>query len=430
VLNPELHLATVNQRGRLALDLTVEHRATCRPRQRSARRPSGDRRRDFRARTEVALDRHAPSRRPTTTAQPRIGTDGSISPATERLRQPVRRCGRGVSLVADLRPSPRAPELDEVSPITAASPDLESCPIEGWTCQAAPQLPRTAQVERLSAGPEVRDDRCHANWSGSRRRVLQSSAPSEALSRVKGRGPNHAGFRQRARARFGPRARSSCWRTSPTCSSGSDPRPSPGQGPAPVRGELITRRRAAVCRAAPRRRGHDKRAAPERSRDRPATPTATAATCGSSARPHAGDAAPWPRRAGLVLWSAGRRLRSSQQDSFSGAGAAPAGGALAESFRQGPWPGTVKPSSRTTGPASTGGPPAESAPSRACSPGPRAVPPPPTGAPDMRRATTPACGGQVVSFDADPASTRNGAVGPTGAPAPGWCAPPASSSRT
>jgi len=134
VLNPELHLATVNQRGRLALDLTVEQGRGYLSAERNKRTSTIG---------VIPVDAiFSPVRRVAFSVEPTrveqatnydklsldIETDGSISPrdglasAGETLRNLV-------SLVADLSSEPKGLELGEVSPITAASPDLE-LPIE------------------------------------------------------------------------------------------------------------------------------------------------------------------------------------------------------------------------------------------------------------------------------------------------------------
>jgi DNA-directed RNA polymerase subunit alpha len=134
VLNPELQLATVNQRGRLALDLTVEQGRGYLSAERNKRTSTIG---------VIPVDAiFSPVRRVAFSVEPtrveqatnydklslEVETDGSISPrdglasAGETLRNLV-------SLVADLSEQPKGLELGEVSPITAASPDLE-LPIE------------------------------------------------------------------------------------------------------------------------------------------------------------------------------------------------------------------------------------------------------------------------------------------------------------
>jgi DNA-directed RNA polymerase subunit alpha len=134
ILNPELQLATVNQRGRLALDLTVEQGRGYLSAERNKRTSTIG---------VIPVDAiFSPVRRVAFSVEPtrveqatnydklslEVETDGSISPrdalasAGETLRNLV-------SLVADLSSEPKGLELGEVSPITAASPDLE-LPIE------------------------------------------------------------------------------------------------------------------------------------------------------------------------------------------------------------------------------------------------------------------------------------------------------------
>ena len=134
VLNSDLHLATVNQRGRLAFDLTVEQGRGYLSAERNKRTSTIG---------VIPVDAiFSPVRRVAFTVEPtrveqatnydkltlEVETDGSISPrdalasAGETLRNLV-------SLVADLSLQPKGLELGEVSPITAASPDLE-LPIE------------------------------------------------------------------------------------------------------------------------------------------------------------------------------------------------------------------------------------------------------------------------------------------------------------
>jgi DNA-directed RNA polymerase subunit alpha len=134
ILNPDLHLATVNARGRLALDLTVEQGRGYLSAERNKRTSTIG---------VIPVDAiFSPVRRVAFSVEPtrvematnydkltlEIETDGSISPrdalasAGETLRNLV-------GLVADLSSESRGLELGEVSPATAASPDLE-LPIE------------------------------------------------------------------------------------------------------------------------------------------------------------------------------------------------------------------------------------------------------------------------------------------------------------
>ena len=129
ILNPELHLATVNAKGRLALDLTVEQGRGYLSAERNKRTSTIG---------LIPVDAiFSPVRRVAFSVEPtrveqatnydkltlEIETDGSISPrdvlssAGDTLRNLV-------ALVADLSDEPRGLELGEVAPSTA-SPDLE-----------------------------------------------------------------------------------------------------------------------------------------------------------------------------------------------------------------------------------------------------------------------------------------------------------------
>ena len=129
-----VEVLTVNQRGRLALDLTVEQGRGYLSAERNKRTSTIG---------VIPVDAiFSPVRRVAFSVEPtrveqatnydklslEVETDGSISPrdalasAGETLRNLV-------SLVADLSSEPKGLELGEVSPITAASPDLE-LPIE------------------------------------------------------------------------------------------------------------------------------------------------------------------------------------------------------------------------------------------------------------------------------------------------------------
>ena len=134
VLNPDLHIATVNAKGRLAIDLTVEQGRGYLSAERNKRTSTIG---------VIPVDAiFSPVRRVAFSIEPtrveqatnydkltlEIETDGSISPrdalasAGDTLRSLV-------SLVAELSDEPKGLELGEVSPTTAASPDLE-LPIE------------------------------------------------------------------------------------------------------------------------------------------------------------------------------------------------------------------------------------------------------------------------------------------------------------
>jgi len=130
ILNSDLHLATVNSKGRLAVDLTVEQGRGYLSAERNKRTSTIG---------VIPVDAiFSPVRRVSFSIEPtrveqatnydkltvEIETDGSISPrdalasAGDTLRSLV-------SLVADLSEEPRGLELGEISPATAASPDLE-----------------------------------------------------------------------------------------------------------------------------------------------------------------------------------------------------------------------------------------------------------------------------------------------------------------
>jgi DNA-directed RNA polymerase subunit alpha len=134
ILNPALHLATVNAKGRLAADLTVEQ---------GRGYLSADRNKRTAQIGVVPVDAiFSPVRRVAFSIEPtrveqatnydrltiEIETDGSISPR-EALASAADTLRTLVGLVADLSDEPRGLELGEVSPATSSSPDLE-LPIE------------------------------------------------------------------------------------------------------------------------------------------------------------------------------------------------------------------------------------------------------------------------------------------------------------
>jgi DNA-directed RNA polymerase subunit alpha len=133
ILNPELHLATVNAKGRLALDLTVEQGRGYLSAERNKRTSTIG---------LIPVDAiFSPVRRVAFTVEPtrveqatnydkltlEIETDGSISPR-DALSSAGDTLRNLVALVAELSDEPRGLELGEVAPSTA-SPDLE-LPIE------------------------------------------------------------------------------------------------------------------------------------------------------------------------------------------------------------------------------------------------------------------------------------------------------------
>jgi DNA-directed RNA polymerase subunit alpha len=134
VLNPELHLATVNAKGRLAIDLTVEQGRGYLSAERNPKRTSTI--------GLIPVDAiFSPVRRVAFSVEPtrveqatnydkltlEIETDGSISPR-DALASAGDTLRNLVALVADLTDEPRGLELGEVAPSTV-SPDLD-LPIE------------------------------------------------------------------------------------------------------------------------------------------------------------------------------------------------------------------------------------------------------------------------------------------------------------
>jgi DNA-directed RNA polymerase subunit alpha len=133
ILNPELHVATVNAKGRLALDLTVEQGRGYLSAERKKAAPTIG---------VIPVDAiFSPVRRVSFSVEPtrveqatnydkltlEIETDGSISPR-DSLSSAGDTLRNLVALVADLSDEPKGLELGEVAPSTA-SPDLE-LPIE------------------------------------------------------------------------------------------------------------------------------------------------------------------------------------------------------------------------------------------------------------------------------------------------------------
>jgi DNA-directed RNA polymerase subunit alpha len=134
ILNPDLHIASVNAKGRLAIDLTVEQGRGYLSAERNKRTATIG---------VIPVDAiFSPVRRVAFSIEPtrveqatnydkltiEIETDGSISPR-EALASAGETLKSLVGLVASLSDAPQGLELGEVSPATAASPDLE-LPIE------------------------------------------------------------------------------------------------------------------------------------------------------------------------------------------------------------------------------------------------------------------------------------------------------------
>jgi DNA-directed RNA polymerase subunit alpha len=134
ILNPELHIATINAKGRLAVDLTVEQGRGYLSAERNKRTAQIG---------VIPVDAiFSPVRRVSFAIEPtrveqatnydrltvEIETDGSITPR-DALASAADTLRTLVGLVADLSDEPRGLELGEVSPATSSSPDLE-LPIE------------------------------------------------------------------------------------------------------------------------------------------------------------------------------------------------------------------------------------------------------------------------------------------------------------
>jgi DNA-directed RNA polymerase subunit alpha len=134
ILNPELHVATINAKGRLAVDLTVEQGRGYLSAERNKRTAQIG---------VIPVDAiFSPVRRVSFSIEPtrveqatnydrltvEIETDGSITPR-DALASAADTLRTLVGLVADLSDEPRGLELGEVSPATSSSPDLE-LPIE------------------------------------------------------------------------------------------------------------------------------------------------------------------------------------------------------------------------------------------------------------------------------------------------------------
>ena len=130
VLNPDLHLAGLNAKGRLALDITVE---------RGRGYVSADRNKRSTTIGVIPVDSiFSPVRRVTFDIEPvrveqstdfdrlvlEIETDGTISPR-EALASAGDTLRPLVGLVADLEDAPRGLELGETGSTSSGSPDLD-----------------------------------------------------------------------------------------------------------------------------------------------------------------------------------------------------------------------------------------------------------------------------------------------------------------
>ncbi|MGH9024958.1 MAG: DNA-directed RNA polymerase subunit alpha [Acidimicrobiia bacterium] len=134
VLNPELRVASVNSKGRLAMDLTIEQGRGYLSAERNKRSSTIG---------VIPVDAiFSPVRRVAFSIEPTrveqatnydkltldVETDGSVTPR-EALASAGETLRNLVGLVAELSAEPKGLELGEVSPISASSPDLE-LPIE------------------------------------------------------------------------------------------------------------------------------------------------------------------------------------------------------------------------------------------------------------------------------------------------------------
>ena len=168
ILNPELHLATVNAKGRLAVDLTVEQGRGYLSAERNKRTSTIG---------LIPVDAiFSPVRRVAFSVEPtrveqatnydrltlEIETDGSISPR-DALASAGDTLRNLVALVADLTDEPRGLELGEVAPSTA-SPDLE-LPIEELELSERPRnclkRARVDTIGQLGAEDRGRPPRDH-----------------------------------------------------------------------------------------------------------------------------------------------------------------------------------------------------------------------------------------------------------------------------
>ncbi|MBO0713796.1 MAG: DNA-directed RNA polymerase subunit alpha [Acidimicrobiales bacterium] len=154
VLNPGLHLATLNSRGRLAMDVTVE---------RGRGYASAERNKRSSTIGVIPVDSiFSPVRRVAFSVEPTrveqstnydllildVETDGSISPreAVASAGQTLRNL---VSLVADLSQQAQGLELGEVGALTSGAPDLD-LPIEELDLSERPRnCLKRAQVNTI-----------------------------------------------------------------------------------------------------------------------------------------------------------------------------------------------------------------------------------------------------------------------------------------
>ena len=163
ILNPEHHIAALNDKGRLALDITVE---------RGRGYVSADREKGSTTIGVIPVDSiFSPVRRVTFLVEPTrvemdtnydrlvldIETDGSITPR-EALASAGDTLTKLVRLVAEMSDEPQGLELGETSTVTSGSPDLE-LPIEDLDLSERPRnCLKRAQVNTIGELLRKSDD--------------------------------------------------------------------------------------------------------------------------------------------------------------------------------------------------------------------------------------------------------------------------------
>jgi DNA-directed RNA polymerase subunit alpha len=163
ILNRDLHIATLNAKGRLAIDITVE---------RGRGYVSADRNKKTSTIGVIPVDSiFSPVRRVTFDVEPTrveqstnfdrlvldIETDGSISPR-EALASAGDTLRSLVALVADMSEAPRGLELGEVVGVATGSPDLD-LPIEDLDLSERPRnCLKRAQVNTVGELLEKSED--------------------------------------------------------------------------------------------------------------------------------------------------------------------------------------------------------------------------------------------------------------------------------
>jgi len=138
ILNPDLHIASLNGRGRLALDITVE---------KGRGYVSAERNKRSTTIGVIPIDRLTLD----------IETDGSISPQ-EALASAGDTLRSLVALVADMSEAPQGLELGDVGSATSGSPDLD-LPIEELDLSERPRnCLKRAQVNTIGELVERTED--------------------------------------------------------------------------------------------------------------------------------------------------------------------------------------------------------------------------------------------------------------------------------